>query len=251
MSSVAARPLDLRGRMGSWLDKTLGIPTVLDYTEQIVNQSDCKIALDIGCGVSSHLSRFRPGIKTIGIDVDPESIEESRRCNVHDDYILADVIKMSAEELGDLAAEKIGERKFDLVSAYGVIEHLPKSEGWKLLEKCEQLTSKYVIMETPNGFVEQGPEFGNEFQRHLSGWFPEEFQGVGYRVYGTCGTKYLRGYMGEARLPLPGTLVFDGLLMTRLVGSQRRPRHAFNIVAVKDVRGVPARYASRSGPDRR
>jgi len=237
--------------MGAWLDKRLGIPTVVDYTQQIIDRGECKIALDIGCGVSSHLSHFRTGMKTIGIDVDPGSIEESRRCNVHDDYMLADVIKMSADELGDLVAEKIGDRKFDLVSAYGVIEHLPKSEGWKLLEKCEQLSSKYVIMETPNGFVEQGPEFGNPYQRHLSGWFPEDFQGVGYQVFGTSGTKYLRGYMGEAKIPIPGSMVFDGVLLSRIVGSRKRPQHAFNIVAIKDVRGVPARYTGRDDPDRR
>src|SRR6185295_2148371 len=85
-------------------------------------------------------------------------------------------------------------RKFDLVTLYDVIEHLPKKQGFDLLEKCEELSSKYVLLQTPNGFLEQGPEFGNEHQRHLSGWFPHDFEGLGYKVYGTTGTKYLRGY---------------------------------------------------------
>lgn len=238
----------VRGRIGSWMAENLGLPSAADYTEKLINSGECKVAVDIGCGVSSLLTRFRPGVKTIGIDA--HTVEVARARGVHDYYVVADVIKMSAEEILDRVNEVAGTRQIDLVTFYGVIEHLPKHEGWKLLEKCEQLTSRYILLETPTGFVAQGPEFGNEYQRHLSGWYPDELRGLGYKVYGTTGTRYLRGYMGEPRIGFPGARIFDSLVLSRVLFSKRFPQHAFNFVAIKDRRGVPARYKSHEDPDR-
>jgi len=239
----------LRGRIGLWLSANLGLPSVDDYTRRIIEKGDCEVAVDIGCGVSSPLTKFRPRIRTIGLDA--HTVDVARKNGVHDEYVVADIARMSADEILTRVGEVAGTRKIDLITLYGVIEHLPKWEGWKLLEKCELLTSKYILLETPNGFVEQGPEFGNQYQRHLSGWFPSDFIGLGYEVHGTSGTRYVRGYMGEPRLRLPGLAAFDMLVLSRLLLSNRLPQHAFNIVAVKDLRGVPARYASHDDPTRR
>lgn len=241
---MTRRPSSLRTRLASWA-RTFGPPTVVDYVRRVVDAGDCRTVVDIGCGMSSYLTRFRPGLKTIGIDAHPEAIRESQRHDVHDEYVVADVINMPAQTIRQLLADKLGDQKVDIVTAFSVIEHLPKHDGWKLLEKCEELSSKYIIVETPNGFLEQGPEFGNPFQRHLSGWFAHDFEGLGYQCFGTNGTKYLRGYMGQPRIPVPGTLVFDQVLLSRMIGARARPHHAFELVAVKDVRGVPARHASR------
>jgi hypothetical protein len=229
------------------------LPTVDDYTERPIRTDEIAVAIDIGCGVYSALTWFRPRITTIGIDA--HTVETAKQVCVHDHYIVADVIKLSAEHVLDRVldrvAEATGARKVDLVTVYGVIEHLPKWEGWNLVQKREQLSQKYILLETPGGFVEQGPEFGNVFQRHLSGWFPHDFIGLGYDVYGTSGTKYMRGYMGGPRIRFPGAATFDLLVLRRLLRAHAHPRHAFNIVAVKDRRGVPARYESHSDPRRR
>jgi hypothetical protein len=121
-----------------------------------------------------------------------------------------------------------------------VVENLPKRVGLELLERCEQLTSKFLMVETPNGFVEQGPEFGNEYERHLSGWFPHDFQGLGYQVYGTSGTRYLRGYASGLKWQIKGLASLD-VLLARLLRVDKHSKYAYNILAVKDVRGVPAR----------
>jgi hypothetical protein len=52
--------------------------------------------------------------------------------------------------------------------------------------------------------------------------------------------------MGEAKIPLPGMLVFDQVVLARLLRCPAQPKHAFNIVAIKDVRGVSARYGSHA-----
>ena len=90
-------------------------------------------------------------------------------------------------------------------------------------------------------------EFGNEYQRHCSGWFIHEFEGHGYTVHGTTGTRYLRGYMAGPRYGFPGCLLLDEAL-TLVLRINRKPKHAFNLLAVKDVRGVPARHKREAQP---
>lgn len=218
------------------LHRFIGIPTAHDYTKEIVERSECALTLDVGCGTHSRLSQFRPQITTVGLDAFPQAIEEARANNAHDRYVVANVL---TENLDELLAS-CGGQKFDLVTLYDVVEHLPKRLGYELLERCEELTSKYVLLQTPNGFLEQGPEFGNEHQRHLSGWFPHELEGLGYRVYGTTGTKFLRGYAAGPKYNFYGWQVCD-VLLSRLLRIHKHPRRAFNLVAIKDVRGVPAR----------
>lgn len=137
-----------------------------DFTSDLIEAGEIKTAVDIGCGSHSYLSRFRPRIRTVGIDSCESAIEISRAGKMHDAYVLADILK---EDVGQLLEASGLPRQVDLVCLYGVIEHLPKRLGFDLLEKCEAITSKYLLLETPNGFVEQGPEFGNVYQRHLSG----------------------------------------------------------------------------------
>jgi hypothetical protein len=213
---------------------------VADYTRRLVETEGCKVAVDIGCGNSSHLSQFRPSLLTVGIDAFPDAIARAKANNVHDHYIVADILKADIRELLQ-QIEQIG--PVDIVSLYEVIEHFPKSAGFQLLERCEQLTGKFVILETPNGFVPQGPEFGNEFQRHLSGWFIHDFVGLGYNVYGATGTRYLREYAAGPKYDFPGCILLDEML-TMFLRINHRPEHAYNLVAVKDVRGVPARLAA-------
>ena len=82
-----------------------------DFTAQLVATGEVKTARDIGCGTRSHLSRFRPGVQTTGIDAHAEAIDMGRKRDVHDHYIQADIL------IDDLDAT------FDLVTLYGLIEH--------------------------------------------------------------------------------------------------------------------------------
>jgi SAM-dependent methyltransferase len=220
------------------LHRLLGIPLAADYTRELIQHSNCALALDVGCGGYSHLSQFRPQITTVGVDVFPEAIEKSKTNGSHDQYIVGDILTESPESL----LSNVDGRKFDLVVLCDVIEHLSKKRGYELLEKCEQLTSKYVMAKTPNGFLEQGPEFGNEHQRHLSGWFPHDFEGLGYKVYGTSGTRYLRGYAAGPKYDFPGWMSCD-IILARLLRAHTHPKRAFNLIAIKDVRGVRARLS--------
>src|SRR5688500_18215188 len=215
---------------------------VADYTRGLIETQECRVGVDVGCGSYSHLSAFRPKVVTIGIDAFPEAIAKAKERNLHDHYIVADILKTKIE---DILGQISGIGSVDVVCLYEVIEHFPKSAGFEILERCEELTTKYVILETPNGFVEQGPEFGNPFQRHLSGWYIHDFAGLGYKVFGTTGTRYLREYAAGPKYDYPGCILLDEFL-TLFLGINRHPKHAYNLVAIKDIRGVPARLGAET-----
>ncbi len=230
------------------LGSSFGAPTINDHLDKILADTEVNLALDIGCGITSHLTRFRPRIKTVGLDV--FTIKQATESLAHDHYISADIINDPVEKLQEELVRLTGSSKANLVTLFGVIEHLPKKAGLEMLEKIELLSDRYLLIDTPNGFVPQGPEYGNPYQRHLSGWFPNEFEGYGYSVHGSLGTRYLRGYMGEPRIKIPGLRLFDNVVMARLLMTQRFPHHAFNICAIKNLHGVPARYKSYDDPRR-
>ncbi len=206
------------------------LPDAQEFTRRIVEGGGCRSGLDIGCGKSSYLSAFRPKLRTIGLDAFQRSLDISREANVHDEYILANIISTPAEEI--LKANR-GE-KFDIVTLFDVIEHLPKDLGWELLAKAEALAARFVLLQTPYGFLEQGPEDGNPFQRHLSGWFPHDFEGVGYKVAGSAGTRFFHGYAGQWKYNFPGVKYADAALGV-LLRLERNPHRALNMVAWKDL----------------
>ncbi|MCS1408033.1 MAG: hypothetical protein M2R45_01198 [Verrucomicrobia subdivision 3 bacterium] len=224
--------------MRHWLKRVFGLPAAREHTARLIASGEVARALDVGCGEWSHLSGFRPGVWTAGVDVCEAAVARAKARGLHDAYLAADVLAVEPAEI----VARLGGEPFDLVTLYGVIEHLPKRQGFALLEQCEAITRRFVLLETLNGFVPQGPEFGNEHQRHLSGWFAHDFMGLGYEVFGTTGLKYLHGYAGEFRWRFSGVAVLDAALAWGL-RADVRCRHAFNLLAVKDVRGVPARLS--------
>lgn len=217
-----------------YLKRKFGLPQAHDHTARLIATGEVHRALDVGCGEHSHLSAFRPRIWTAGIDVCERSVAKAKAHKLHDAYIVENILQTEPSKI----VTKLGSN-FDLVALYGVIEHLPKRQGFILLEQCEAITQKFVILETPNGFVPQGAEFGNEHQRHLSGWFAHDFIGLGYDVFGTTGMKFFHGYAGAFRYSFPGITMLDAALAW---GFRANINYnlAFNLLAIKDVRGVPA-----------
>jgi len=224
------------GSFYSRLKAASSAPSAADHISQLIEAGQCRTALDIGCGSSLLWQKFKPGLRTVGIDADLSSVEKARAANAHDQCVHANILELRVEDLLEIA----GVGRFDLVALIDVIEHVPKRRGFELLEKCEQLAAQCVIVQTPNGFLAQGPEHGNEFQRHLSGWFVHDFEGLGYTVRGATGPRFLHGYAGACRIKAPGMRWWHRLLSGAL-RIERNPTRAFSLVAWKDVRGVPAR----------
>lgn len=64
---------------------------------------------------------------------------------------------------------------YDLILFLDVIEHLDKEQGEKLIKILLSKT-KNIIIATPCGYVPQDDVFGNEYERHHSGWTKKDFK---------------------------------------------------------------------------
>jgi len=121
----------------------------------------------------------------------------------------------------------IPDKSYDAVFCAHLIEHMSKMDGLLFLREMERIARMIVVVETPNGYLPQGAADGNEFQRHLSGWEPYEFEMLGYSVVGIFGCKYFK-YSGLGRLFRHLT---DGMI-------RHRPSSASTLLASKRMTGT-------------
>jgi len=69
---------------------------------------------------------------------------------------------------------------YDLILVIGVIEHIEKLTGIRVLKDC-RAKAKAVIVVTPNGFLRQDAVWDNPLEEHKSGWYPEDFDILNFR----------------------------------------------------------------------
>lgn len=151
----------------------------LDYCLQR-ELSDCKTVLDLGCGPSSPLQHCGNVKHSVGVEAFRPYLEESRKKNIHNEYL-----EKKIEELD------FSENSFDAVIMIEVLEHLPEELGYKILKKAEKWARKKVIVSSPNGFIKQKEVDNNPLQKHLSGWDYKKMKKLGFRCYGLAGLKIL------------------------------------------------------------
>lgn len=143
----------------------------------------CKSVLDLGCGFKSPLKDVPKTFYSVGLDIYNPYIKTSKKEIIHDKYIKADVL-----DTGKLFKPK----SFDAVIALGVIEHLEKKDGYKLIKLMEKIAKKKIIFFTPNGILPNKNKTKQVGHDHLSGWTFNDFQKHHYKVYGVNGLKYLK-----------------------------------------------------------
>jgi len=68
---------------------------------------------------------------------------------------------------------------FDFVTAFEVIEHLPKHDGYSLMYEMERVAKWGFGISTPNGFMWQPPSPNNLGNKHVSGWSSKDFRDFG------------------------------------------------------------------------
>jgi SAM-dependent methyltransferase len=152
----------------------------------------CKEArsfLDVGCGTGEVMQVFNlheTEIYRVGVDIFRPSLERCHNSQTYDEVILCDIRHLPFRN-----------KSFDVAFCVEVIEHLPKDDGCRLIEKLEELALKQVLLEFPTS---TGPPEGrrwdrNVFQLHRSGWTFEEFRKEGYKVRGMMPKFPRAGYM--------------------------------------------------------
>lgn len=177
-------------------------------------------ALDLACGYNSQIGCVDIPYK-VGVEMFPAYLEESKKKNIHDEYIEGNILLM-----------EFPSKSYDLVFCSEVIEHLEKDDGVKLLDNAEKWACKKVIITTPNGFLQQDEYDNNPLQIHKSGWTALEFQKRGYAVYGIGGLKVLKKEHGVLR--------YRPYFLWRVISDMTQlavyffPRFAFQLFAVKN-----------------
>jgi SAM-dependent methyltransferase len=180
-----------------------------------------KTVLDVGCGSLSPM-RFIGGCHLAGIDGFRPALEEAQKHRTHDEYFFGDV-----RQLGKV----FGTRRFDACVALDLIEHLPKDDGFQLLQSMESLATRRVVIFTPNGFLPQRSRNG-DLQEHLSGWTTEELRARGYEVFGMYGPKSFRGEYHQIKAR-PKFFWVSLSLACHFGYTRRHPEHSAAIFCVK------------------
>jgi hypothetical protein len=181
--------------------------------------------IDLGCGENSFLRHHKNQYETTGIDKHKKSIVKSRKKRIHGHYYVLDVMK---------AYKKFGDKSFDAVFCFDLIEHLTKREGLELLKDMERMARKKVVVLTPQGYYEQEPFNNNKYQQHKSGWNIDEFRKRGYEVYGYSGLKNLfqkhnRSNKGHRPIRI---MLSD---ISRVIITKKHPEYDFHLLCVKNL----------------
>jgi len=138
-----------------------------------------RIFCDIGCGygsvgylirVSSLLSRRN--VTLIGVDINKKYLRYLATFKIYDHLVLATASNLPFRN-----------KSVDVSIAIEVIEHLNKSDGYKMMQELDRISKDRVILTTPNGF-HQVLEAVNVYEIHRSGWTPSELRKLGFKVRG-------------------------------------------------------------------
>lgn len=165
--------------------KALMTGECMQYVKIVLQHiKDAHTILDLGCGRGfiPYLARFcdyRNEREITGVDIYLPSLNFIRYHRLCHHLIRLD-LKQSLP---------FRDKSYDAVFAFEVIEHLPKSNGIKLLDEIERIAEKRAIISTPTIFFTSMGTFrreGNPFQLHVSKWAVEDFRKRGYKVKG-CG----------------------------------------------------------------
>ena len=163
-----------KGKLTSTSGKIkLRLDSMVEPICRVIDKSAESI-LDVGCGQGYPMRLIRLVMSpknVVGVDLFEKYIKEAKRDKLHDEYVISDIRKM-----------KFKKKSFDVVLASQVIEHLPKEDGRRFIKDLERIAKKQVIIATPIGEMYHPPIDGNELQLHLSHYYPEDLEKMGYRV---------------------------------------------------------------------
>lgn len=157
----------------SLLSVKLYLMSLVDPVCWVIDKK-AKTVLDLACGRGLPIRKIKSRMKieyAVGVDLFKPYLKECQLYKLHNKYLCADIRKLPFKE-----------KSFDVVLALQVLEHIPKKDSWRILEKLEKIACKQVIVSMPIGKSFHPVVDGNKLQLHKSAFFPKELENRGYKV---------------------------------------------------------------------
>jgi hypothetical protein len=142
-------------------------------------------------GANARRMDYIPELYDAGYEITVLEVDPDNLASLADDPRIKHLV---LGNVGDVDTLILPHDSYDVVFAWHVIEHLGREEAERTLESLAALADRYLVVGTPWGRVEQGAVGGNEHERHLSYWTPEDFDALGFdnivigkqHVLGSC-----------------------------------------------------------------
>ena len=137
---------------------------------------ETEVVADIGCGVVP-MNYFRPKLHLM-VEPFKEYTDILSYRHAGDKSVI--ILRNSALD----ALRAFSDNSVDSIFLLDVIEHLEKDEGMNVIAESERVAREQIIIFTPLGFMPQHMNHGEadgwglsgaDFQKHRSGWLPEDF----------------------------------------------------------------------------
>ncbi len=191
------------------------------------------VVLDVGCGIFPQ-TFFRPRLRLL---CEPYGeYVQTLRARFPDDPTVV-ILQGTWQEVLRL----LPDRSVDSVFLRDLIEHLEKEDGRKLLQECERVARRQILVFTPLGFMPQDCApgevdvwglGGGNWQVHRSGWTPEDFDDT-WEIWASRDYHKVDG---------------KGRVLDRPFGAFWAIRDAGrDLTALERIRRAPGRMARRTG----
>jgi len=186
--------------------------------------ADCESILELGCGSYPPLLKIGLGHKTHAVNIWEPYIQKHIKEGNYSHCWQEDILTMPYPE-----------KTYDAIVMCDVLEHLERKDVYyyDLFRRFENCARKKVILFTPNGFMENDEVDGDPYQRHVSAWFPEDFQREGYKVRGATGFHWLYGKAGIVKRRPRTPMEYYGQLSQLVI--YYFPNLAWHSYAVKEL----------------
>ena len=128
--------------------------------------------LDIGCGDGSAIERLNlpRNFEITGIDIYEPYLKIAKGKKIYKRLIKMDARKIEVN------------KKYDIVLASHILEHLDRAEGERFIKKLEKIAKKRVIIAAPIGYFPQDEYDSNPYQEHKSHWSVDDLRKLGYSI---------------------------------------------------------------------
>lgn len=212
---------------------------VAKVLKRIAEQNETPVRLlrilDIGAGnanywKSKEFSNFPLPIEVTCLDPSPRDVAFD---NANTQVTFRQINAPAPEGL-----REIPDQAFDLVTAFDVIEHLSKPDGYWLLYEMDRIQKTASLIYTPSKFLWQPPSVDNPFNAHISFWGQKEVKSLGwYDIQPHIGLWKLYGPYAKRRKALNGSRLGQLGLTLEAIFLEVAPKFSFSYSAIKWKKG--------------